>query len=529
MENGEIQKKNRRIKFADTLEQHKVHSFYWDNRELENSAEFLEASYYAECQLNNTRPLAHVVQQLQEQSKDLTLRGEKLDLPQVDSLEIIFKLTKFRTINIENSFINQDAAAAVFDMLLHYESCENVHFGFNRNMGTRSWVSVSQFVKRSSRVNLIDAHSLSIPDQSLAPFSRALRSSVFLRCLRLENSSLSGRPIALLTAGMRQNNSIQELYLADNRLSPEDGAHLRVLISLSNTLLLLDLRNNNLQDIGLSHLCEGLKTAKCHLETLVLWNNKISTRSISALAEALVRNSKLQTLNLGQNAIQETGASILKQGLQNNTSVTRLGLVGCRLTEQGTIAVAEFLAESTIIQRLDLRNNDIGLGGLMALSLAARENKSLTRLDLDKPPRDNALPPELIERQNQLWDNLIVYSERNKNLDSNHNENEDDAITRDVIKCESTKRKEIEFHYAEEPDQLLSPKVLNLDLKQSDSEGDSVQNLTPSEEGVSDSTFGDVTEETGKSEAKPIKSPLTPNSAIKAIEVVQSFQEKALS
>ena len=107
---------------------------------------------------------------------------------------------------------------------------------------------------------------------------------------------------------------------------------------------------------------------------MVLWNNKISTRSINSLAEALVKNQKLQTLNLGQNAIQvkypdtvstvseipqtitwilkENGASILKQGLQNNTSVTRLGLVGCRLTEQGTIAVAEFLAESTIVERL---------------------------------------------------------------------------------------------------------------------------------------------------------------------------------
>ena len=60
----------------------------------------------------------------------------------------------------------------------------------------------------------------------------------------------------------------------------------------------------NFQDIGLSHLCEGLKTAKCNLSTLVLWNNKISTRSISSLAEALVKNQKLQTLNLGQNAIQ---------------------------------------------------------------------------------------------------------------------------------------------------------------------------------------------------------------------------------
>lgn len=121
-------------------------------------------------------------------------------------------------------------------------------------------------------------------------------------------------------------------------------------------------------------MCEGLKTAKCNLSTLVLWNNKISTRSINSLAEALVKNQKLQTLNLGQNAIQvkypdvrylrypklisitwilkENGASILKQGLQNNTSVTRLGLVGCRLTEQGTIAVAEFLAESTIVERL---------------------------------------------------------------------------------------------------------------------------------------------------------------------------------
>ena len=74
---------------ADILENHKVHTFYWDNREIETSAEFLEASYYAECQLNNTRPLSHVVQQIQEKSKDLTLKGEKLDLPQEYSWSLI--------------------------------------------------------------------------------------------------------------------------------------------------------------------------------------------------------------------------------------------------------------------------------------------------------------------------------------------------------------------------------------------------------------------------------------------------------
>ena len=53
-----------------------------------------------------------------------------------------------------------------------------------------------------------------IPDSALAPFSRALRSSTFLRCLRLENCCLSGRPIALLTAGLRQNNSVQVRFSA---------------------------------------------------------------------------------------------------------------------------------------------------------------------------------------------------------------------------------------------------------------------------------------------------------------------------
>ena len=69
-------------KKADILENHKVHTFSWDNREIKTLSEFLETSYYAECQPNNTRPLSHVVQQLQEKSKDLTLKGEKLDLPQ---------------------------------------------------------------------------------------------------------------------------------------------------------------------------------------------------------------------------------------------------------------------------------------------------------------------------------------------------------------------------------------------------------------------------------------------------------------
>ena len=101
-------------------------------------------------------------------------------------------------------------------------------------------------------------------------------------------------------------------------------------------------------------------------------------------------------------------------------------------------------------------------------------------------------------------------------------------------------RKEIEFHYAEEPDRLLSPKLLDLDLKQ-ESDDSSPQNDSPASgdntvESPTGKMTGNETTEVKSSEPisihqskNPNRSPLTPNSAIKAIDVVQSFQEKSLS
>ena len=144
------------------------------------------------------------------------------------------------------------------------------------------------------------------------------------------------------------------------------------------------------------------------------------------------------------------------------------------------------------------------------------------------------------ERQNQLWDNLIIYSERNKKrFDSNQNDvnSKSDESESNLESPNQKTRKEIEFHYAEEPDQLLSPKLLDLDLKQenepqndSSASGDSAESPTGSSTGSETSTEVKSSEPISINQSKsPNRSPLTPNSAIKAIEVVQSFQEKSLS
>ena len=127
-------------------------------------------------------------------------------------------------------------------------------------------------------------------------------------------------------------------------------------------------------------------------------------------------------------------------------------------------------------------------------------------------------------------------------MDSNQNDiaSKSDDSESNLESPNQKTRKEIEFHYAEEPDRLLSPKLLDLELKQ-ENDDSSPQNDSPASgdktvESPTGKMTGNETTEVKSSEPisinqskNPNRSPLTPNSAIKAIEVVQSFKEKSLS
>ncbi|CAG5106690.1 Oidioi.mRNA.OKI2018_I69.chr1.g2957.t1.cds [Oikopleura dioica] len=392
----------------------------------------------------------------------------------MDAIESIFRHFQMNTVDVQRKLNDDSSASALFDMLLFYESTSLLNCSRN-TMGASAWISLSQLVKRSERLHTLNASYNHIPDAVIPPFSRALRSSLNLSVLHLEGCHLTGRSIALICAGLRTNQTLTELHLMDNKLTIPDTQHIRALLTLSKTLTLLDLRNNQIQDSGLFHLCDGLKHANCKLETLCLWNNQLTAVAMAPLTEALLENKTLSMLNLGQNAIMDQGASTLKMGLQGNSTLRRLGLVGCKLSDCGVIAIAEYLAESSAIQRLDLRNNDISLGGLMALSLSARENKSAKRIDLDKPAKDPDLPQELLQRQNELWDDLGLYAMRNRGAEMTRTMSE---ATVTSPAAQNGEHQTIEFDYRDEPTQLCS-KPIPISPKQALDELDVEKSLPP--------------------------------------------------
>ncbi|KAH9375876.1 hypothetical protein HPB48_017394 [Haemaphysalis longicornis] len=313
--------------------------------------------------------------------------SEKLDARQCEAMEDIFKAVQFDTISLESCHLDDEGAATVFDMIEYYESARKLNISHNRNIDCRGWQACSRMLKKTPCLQHLDARDTALSEQTLLVLGRALRLGSHLNSLHLENCSLTGRSLVILVAALKLNPALKELYLGDNGMSCADGLQLANLLRANTRLEYLDLRGNNLQDIGVSHLSDGIAQqpdgADKGLKTLVLWSNNISPAGMRHISRALVSTRSLVTINLGHNSIEDDGLLVLREGLMRNKSLCNLGLQNTKITCEGAIALAEFIADSQVITRLDLRENKIGVGGLMALAQSLKLSRTVTRLDLD--------------------------------------------------------------------------------------------------------------------------------------------------
>jgi Ran GTPase-activating protein (RanGAP) involved in mRNA processing and transport len=95
----------------------------------------------------------------------------------------------------------------------------------------------------------------------------------------------------MLAAALKDNEQLKEVHLCDNKMQPNDGHAIANIIKENKGVEVLDLKNNNLQDMGLSYICSGLSeqvNAGHGLKSLCIANNSITASGISYLAKALV-------------------------------------------------------------------------------------------------------------------------------------------------------------------------------------------------------------------------------------------------
>uniref|UniRef100_A0AC35UIG3 Uncharacterized protein n=1 Tax=Rhabditophanes sp. KR3021 TaxID=114890 RepID=A0AC35UIG3_9BILA len=383
--------------------------------------------------MRDIEPLPKVLEQIQrlytcEQDKrdNLCFKGQQLCARQIDAIECVIKATVYDLIDFEYSFLDDEMANILGDILSYYDPTEKLNLSFNSKITYLGWSQIFKAINTCKTLTHLNLRYTKIHNpRSFVLLTNSLKSNPSLSCLHLENTNLSGRLLSDLTVSLSFNATLKELFLGENSLQASDGPSLFQLITRNNTLQLLELRNNFLNDQGLKHIADGLKwsgTVKnSSLCGLVLWNNQLTSASMECLANALIINGKIETLNVGKNnLIGDNGIIALKEVVKHGKcSLKRLGLQDTKLDDQSAILLAECLEDNKKIMRVDLRNNPkIGLAGLIALRLALMTNTSVTVLNLDKgcskAPETNKKVQELQSQFDQYLLDIERYCDRNR-------------------------------------------------------------------------------------------------------------------
>ncbi|KAM6050261.1 NACHT, LRR and PYD domains-containing protein 12-like [Theristicus caerulescens] len=196
-----------------------------------------------------------------------------------------------------------------------------------------------------------------------------LSSSQSLRELDMQGNKVEDAGVRLLCEGLKHPScQLQMLRVFWCELTSACCGDLATMLSINQSLRELDLGDNDLGDPGARLLCEGLKHPSCQLQTLRLWQCRLTSAVCVDLAAVLSTSQSLRELDLGDNDMGDPGVQLLCEGLKHpSCQLQTLRLQHCRLTSAVCGDLAAVLSTKQSLRELDLEGNDLGDPGVQLL------------------------------------------------------------------------------------------------------------------------------------------------------------------
>mmetsp|Transcript_30946 Transcript_30946/g.46673 ORF Transcript_30946/g.46673 Transcript_30946/m.46673 type:complete len:310 (+) Transcript_30946:26-955(+) len=133
--------------------------------------------------------------------------------------------------------------------------------------------------------------------------------------------------------------------------------------------------------LQVTEFLEALKSEKCTLKTLHLYENKLTEEHARELANVLRQNTSIETVILNECEIDCAAAKALAVGLEGNETLRTMNLWDNHIQDEGGRALAEALKkENSALQTLNLWGNQIGDEGAKEFADLLRVNHSLRDL-----------------------------------------------------------------------------------------------------------------------------------------------------
>ncbi|KAL4237840.1 hypothetical protein ACF0H5_002552 [Mactra antiquata] len=214
--------------------------------------------------------------------------------------------------------------------------------------------------------------------------SCALWHNTCLNAIELKDNGLTGEEIDLIINVIKYHE-IYKLGFPDNCVGEIGAIAIDEMIRVTTSLTHLNLSGCKIGDTEVDYISSGLYYNNT-LVWLDLSNNNIASDGGKKLGGSLGETRSLQSLNMSWNHIRMDGAVGLLKGLQINESLIYLDLSMNGLGYEGCLALECTLRENKCLKYLDVSNDRINWEGITFVARGLKKNSTLEILKIGHNP-----------------------------------------------------------------------------------------------------------------------------------------------
>ncbi|XP_041832249.1 leucine-rich repeat-containing protein 74A-like [Melanotaenia boesemani] len=282
----------------------------WDTDLEENNVQ--QGSFYAElylqaCQQTGTLPVSQVLHHMNEETLNLNHYG--LGPQRAKALAIALQNNNVVThLELQNNDLGAEGAYYLMEML------ETNPFIQSLNL------SMNQLGLEGARV-----------------ISKILINNLNITSIKLSGNDLDDAAAECLSESLQRNSAIKELNLSSNIFSEAEGKHLGDMLD-DTCIEVLNLSWNNLRMKYAVALSANLKV-NSRLKELYLSSTGFGRSEVEALGKALKENETLVLLDLSRNRICDQAVMLLCHGLTTNSTLKVLKLFHNPMSRVGALTL----------------------------------------------------------------------------------------------------------------------------------------------------------------------------------------------